>query len=378
MTEPSSVPENTFYPESSLFEIKHTANAGRAIFATQDIPKDTIILESDFNSVVVILQEYRREVCAHCFAYERGRNLKLRDAPSNFCFCSLDCYDKWKVATGELGIQGWTQLETFIKSKAGRGGGNGLFNGVPEPTDEDGDVNMGDYPRHPSKDEIEHLWSSVESAAERIRETRVGTTSKSHRNVVQEALNVFPRPEGLYFLLSGILLHYQSTNSPDLNKKNVWEAHLSLASYDLPYLSASHLHRHVHSYLQLLAILPVELLSSITPQVCRQIVMHDVHNAFGIRSLDDAGSEFFGWAVWPSASYFNHSCKSNVGKDRDKRTWSFWTRSDVKAGEELTISYLGGDEHDLNVKERGDRTESIWGFVCACSRCSDEQKGLVI
>jgi hypothetical protein len=361
-----------YLPESSLFEIRQTLHSGRAIFATQDIPKDTVVLSSDKTSIVVIVRQYRREICAQCFAYELGRNLKLRDAPTNFSFCGVICYETWRLATGEIGIQAWTELETYIKSKGGKGV-NGIVNDAPEPTDGDGDISMGDHPRHPSKEEIDNLWTSVKDTAQLIRESRHGANLRSNRRAVQSAQNVVPHADSLYFLLSGILLHFQSISVKEPRQTSAWDAHVSLSPDRCPYLSAAHLRRHVHGYLQLLTILPVELLPSINPEVCRQTVMHDVHNAFGIRSLDDTGSEFFGWAVWPYASYFNHACASNIGKDRRERTWSFWTRSDVKAGEELTISYLGGDENDLTVEERGQTTDSIWGFICACARCLSEK-----
>lgn len=369
----TSVKDDSFLPSSHLFEVKQTLHAGRGLFATQDIPKGTVILKSDFTSIVVILREYRREVCARCFGYERGRNLKIRDAPTNFSFCSLSCSEAWKSITGELAIQAWTTLETFLKNKAGKGN-NGFVNAVQEPADDEGDIAMGDFPRHPSKEEIDVLWSSVEATASLIRSSRQEKNpTKPQRRAVNLMLEITPNPDSLYFLLAGVILHYQSSNSSDVTKKRAWEAHLSLAFDDRPYLSASQLRRHVHGYLQLLCILPVDLLVSVTPEICQQTVRHDVHNAFGIRSLDDSGSEFFGWAVWPESSFFNHSCSSNVGKDRDKRKWLFWTRRDVMAGEELMISYLGGDEDELNARERGDRTESIWGFVCACTRCISEK-----
>ena len=70
-----------------------------------------------------------------------------------------------------------------------------------------------------------------------------------------------------------------------------------------------HLKAHVCSYLQLLALVPTPMLPSVTATVCRQIMARDSNNSFGIRSLEDDGSEFFGWGVWPEASFFNHSCQ---------------------------------------------------------------------
>ena len=66
-------------PTSQLFEVRHTPHSGRAVFATQDIPADTLVFLGDDLSLDVILREYRREVCGECFGYDRGRDLSVRD-----------------------------------------------------------------------------------------------------------------------------------------------------------------------------------------------------------------------------------------------------------------------------------------------------------
>jgi SET and MYND domain-containing protein len=114
----------------------------------------------------------------------------------------------------------------------------------------------------------------------------------------------------------------------------------------------------------------MEMLPSVTASVCRQTVARDSNNSFGIRSLEDDGCEYFGWGVWPEASFFNHSCQPNVGKRRVGREWQFWAARDIECGEELLISYLGGDEEDLDHVGRRDRLR-VWGFDCSCSRCAE-------
>ncbi|KAF2668924.1 SET domain-containing protein [Microthyrium microscopicum] len=359
----------------SLFEVTQTAHAGRGVFATKDVPKNTPLLATDFTSLAVIQREYRREVCANCFLYERGRNLKVRNTATNFSFCSTECQETWEISTGKLGMEAWESVEAFLKRKSGKMGSSGLVNGTAEPTDGDGDISMGDYPRRPSKVEIDAIWEAIEGTAHFIDQARKGSNAKPHRRAVQAALGVCPHPDILYFLVAGALAHHHSATTSELDRKGqtAWTSLLDLAADTTPFSSAFHLRQHVHSYLHLLCLLPVELLPSITPTVCHQIVAHDTHNAFGIRSLDDSGSEFFGWGVWPEASYFNHSCSPNVSKTREGRQWSFWARHDIKAGEQLNISYLGGDENDMPAEKRGKHTQSIWGFVCACARCAADK-----
>ncbi|KAK5705280.1 Histone-lysine N-methyltransferase set-6 [Elasticomyces elasticus] len=92
-----------------------------------------------------------------------------------------------------------------------------------------------------------------------------------------------------------------------------------------------------------------------------------------MRSGED-GEEYMGYAVYPSSSYFNHSCSPNVAKQRVGNAWRFWVIEDVRKGEQLCISYLGGDEKDLSVDERRARLAEVWGFVCECARCQSEAK----
>jgi SET and MYND domain-containing protein len=141
---------------------------------------------------------------------------------------------------------------------------------------------------------------------------------------------------------------------------------------ETPYPSPSDLENNVYAYLQLLALLPTDLLPHIQPKTCRTVVERDSHNSFGIRSLDDDGDEFFGYALWPEASFFNHSCRPNVAKRRTGRTWEFWLLRDVKTDQELTISYLGGEENELDFAERRRRLQTTWGFECQCERCDLE------
>jgi len=100
------------------------------------------------------------------------------------------------------------------------------------------------------------------------------------------------------------------------------------------------------------------------------LATRDAQNAFGLRSLDDGGDEIFGFGDWPSASYWNHDCTPNVRKKRTGRTWQFYAQRDIKAEEQLCITYLGGDEQDMNVIQRRERLRNDWGFHCLCTRCA--------
>jgi len=348
------------FPTSDLFAIKDTPGSGRGVFATKSIPLGTPILSTDLLPASVVYRNYKREVCAHCLAYDGSRNLKLRVSVTGHSFCGCDCLGKWKDYAGEEGIAGWVAAETFIK--------NNVRNGVRE-----GDV-YDELPDggavRPSESEIKEAWDGIAELATLVREARNGSRQKAHRKALRSVLSLQSYPDTLSFLL-GCILSLEKTTT-DIKKSPYWNTILDLVADPTPYSSPQDLGRNTRSYLHLLSILPLPLLPHLTPQICLTLSTRDSHNSFGIRSLDDNGSEMFGFGVWPLASYFNHSCAPNVGKRRVGRAWEFWANAEIGQGEELCISYMGGDERDLSVLQRKTRSAEIWGFVCQCVRCVEE------
>ncbi|KAG0034650.1 hypothetical protein BGZ81_003694 [Podila clonocystis] len=115
----------------------------------------------------------------------------------------------------------------------------------------------------------------------------------------------------------------------------------------------------------------------------RAILYREVANSFGIR---DASDELLGFAVFPRACFFNHSCFPNVQKKRATgspskkqdgeekqrvRQMEYWSTRYIQAGEECCISY--GDI-SKNREERQQRLEEMYFFRCSCPRCIDEEK----
>jgi hypothetical protein len=353
----AAAPSNNL-PQSDLFAVAETANSGRGVFAKQQLKSDVPILSSDIVSASVILREYKSEVCAQCFLYERGRKLKSRIHETGTSFCSPACQDEWKEGTGVDGFAAWTSLETFVKAKM-KSNSNGVgtvYDCLPDACAE-----------IPTEEEIRTTWESVESTAHFIRQARGGSNAKPHRRAVQAALNVPPNVDVLGFQLSGTLARAKIPST-------AWNGLMDLVPDSEPYASEDELKNHVHAYLHLLALLPASLLPHVTAEKCLELARKDSWNSFGIRSLDDGGAEFFGFGVWPDASFFNHSCAPNIKKQRVGRMWQFWTDGDVEVGGELSISYLGGEEKDFDLVERRRRLMATWGFVCACWKCKDEEK----
>lgn len=361
-----------YEPISPHFAVKDIENAGKGVIASKDILSGTQLLSTDFLALSVLSTEYRREVCAQCFAYNQGRNLKIRLVEINHSFCSPGCSGIWAASNSGLPIECWKAVELFLRSRASKGN-NSQSNEDPANNDGDGEK---DYilpsllsPR-PTPEATDLAWSSIASTAHFILQARHGSKLKPHRIALQTALRNEIHADTLYWLTTIVLSHHSYTLEPSTES---WTGLMALSADTTPYQSSKHLWTHIYAYLHLLSILPTRILNSVTPSVCREAVARDVHNSFGIRSLDDAGSEYFGWGVWPTASYFNHSCGPNVGKKRVGRGWEFWAATDVKKGEELCISYMGGDERDLVVADRGERLKGTWGFDCSCGRCLGER-----
>ncbi|KAF9911771.1 hypothetical protein EC991_002499 [Linnemannia zychae] len=108
----------------------------------------------------------------------------------------------------------------------------------------------------------------------------------------------------------------------------------------------------------------------ITSTLFRALLYREVANSFGIR---DASDELLGFAVFPRACFFNHSCRPNILKKRrlgcKARQMEYWSTEFIQKGEECCISY--GDIL-VGVEERRARLEDMYFFECSCPRCLEE------
>lgn len=220
-------------PRSPLFEVRDTPHCGRAVFASQDIPIDTLIWSSDDLSVDVLLREYRREVCGECFGYEYGRDLSIRDKTVGFAFCNEGCRTKWKERNGEIGVQAWSAVEKLVKGRS----------------NEDSEM-VDAKPQRPRPKEIDQAWEAITTQAELIRIARSGDRdtqagngaiqieggvkpTKQHRKALQKALMQPISPDTMTFVMSGILFKH---NNPDK-----WDNIVALASDDTPHHNSDYL-----------------------------------------------------------------------------------------------------------------------------------------
>jgi hypothetical protein len=255
----------------------------------------------------------------------------------------------WQKNNAWDGLAAWTAVEKLIKNRS----------------KEDSAMVDANLPR-PDQSSIQSAWETAEMQASLIRHARLDptTATKQHRKAMLKALQARISPDTISFCLSGILWH--QTYPED------WRKLLALADDDTPYHSIDDLEAFTRTYLHLIAVLPVQLLPHVDSKLLFAFSSRDSHNSFGIRSLEDDGSEFFGYGCWPTASYFNHSCAPNVAKRRVGRTWEFTADTDISMGEELNITYLSGEERMSSREIRMRTLKKNWGFDCGCVRCSTE------
>ena len=89
------------FVETDLLQVRDDPQSGRGAYARKRIPKDTLLLEVDHPYASVIYKPFKKEVCAWCFAYDRGKKWKVnvqvpagsaKDQPISLAyFCGEEC-----------------------------------------------------------------------------------------------------------------------------------------------------------------------------------------------------------------------------------------------------------------------------------------------
>lgn len=89
-------------------------------------------------------------------------------------------------------------------------------------------------------------------------------------------------------------------------------------------------------------------------------------NAF---RLDLGGGDGQHYGAFPEVGKTNHDCRPNAAYYVDQSTLMHITTAvrPIKAGEEITITYLDPLAHRA---DRQERAQSHWGFGCTCPHCS--------
>ncbi|KAL1731318.1 hypothetical protein EV714DRAFT_208942 [Schizophyllum commune] len=108
------------------FEPRVTSYGGRGLFATKSIPSGTLLRTCPAPYASATYAPFRKEVCAHCFAYafDVGKNAwnVKHDASPASRFCSEACMQSWAgehdlslVARVEKAVQGLAKSSLHVK-----------------------------------------------------------------------------------------------------------------------------------------------------------------------------------------------------------------------------------------------------------------------
>lgn len=346
---------------SPIFDVKKTVYGGRGCFANRHISKGTKILETGPPIGGSVVRPFRKEVCAWCFDYQDGKTLKHR-IDGKIYFCSSECIDSFSlcdpshilrdalIAVEDL----YLKCEGEIKESE-----------VPD----DGET---------LEDEIKSKWDNVHQW-----ELSVSNLKPSKRMKFYPVVTTEDYAE-IKYTISVIYSLYRQQNldhrrldlytTSSVSESQEVELFKLLQSSEkekvekYPYLLISYIN--VYKFVRL--VVPDCLLPYVTPNNIRGIIGRNLTNAFGIWSPiteEDEEREFFGFGVYASASYFNHSCDPNIQKTRVGNRYEFIASRDISNGEELCISY--GVRKSDNVEERR-KCLKEWFFLCGCCRCVQE------
>jgi hypothetical protein len=271
-------------------------------------------------------------------------------------WCSEECKAEWLAENHEDGLKAYDVVEDLNRKQAKSAA----------KEEEETESEASEEPEL-TVEEVQLAWSAAEKVGEMIRAARsTDKPSKPQRKALSNSLSLKLDTIMINHAISGVIA---ASKHPEQ-----WETVEDLYAAPQPYPTRQHMQAHITSYHQLLALLPISLLPFCNRSIAMTTIDRDAHNSFGIRSLDDDASEMFGYGTWPSASYWNHSCSPNIKKTRNRRTWTFEAGRDIQEGEELCITYLGGDEKQLELRERREMLLKSWKFTCACTRCSSEAR----
>ena len=322
---------------SHYFRVEDTQTTGRAAFANESIPAGTDIFRCSAPFVHVIYKQFRKEVCATCFRYDGGRKMKVgymagdgKEYRGLAWFCSIACKTQWEARMGEAGVEAVLAIHSALArvKKA---------------------ASVGDARTKPiTESEIEIAWQRA-----------AASTPANDIRLIDEEDN----EDTLLFLLDGILARAREPEK--------WHALLSLNPTLAPYYSdPSLLASHIRIYDFLRVHLPRGSRPHAVPSTLLALITREAGNSFGIweQDVEDDG-EMLGYGTWIESSFFNHSCEPNLKKRIDGPVFDFYTLSDVDAGQDLCINYIG-DAREAPVKERQAILQKGWGFFCGCRKCA--------
>ncbi|CAI5758826.1 unnamed protein product [Candida verbasci] len=288
---------------SQYYRIGNTKYGGRGCFAIEEIENDTIIHISESPLSSTISKPFKKEVCQLCFKYEFGKYMKFKvsqkvnkDQHCSIWFCSQECEDNFKKHdVNDIYINNLLNCEKYYLL--------GLSKPEIEAKEPKGDLN----------ETINEEWAKVDLWNEKIANMKPS-----------KLLNLIPRIDDSEYLeikyVIGVLFQIfegETSENRELSLFKELQSSEIEKYHRYPYLLYSYIN--IYKFVKLTC--SKELQKYITPDSIRSIIGKNLSNAFGIWSESnskDEDKEFLGFGVYPSASFFNHSCDPNLIKIRIK------------------------------------------------------------
>lgn len=349
---------------SPLFEVKKTPYGGRGCYALAPIAKGSEVLCCKAPLSSSILRSFKKEVCSWCFHYENGSNLKHRapGVPNNFYFCSAQCADsfvRWdELAVYRSCIDSVEEQYLRVQKKKPTSNVDSLADSLAV-----------------TAELVECSWLEVNRWEERLPQKPTKRMNLIPYVDENELLEIKYAVGVLYEMYKRHLKQQDPTgedSDPEAHPQDE-----NFLSFDLlqsdELLKLQKYPALVESYTRVYQFMRLTVAAELQPLLCtatfRDIIGKNLSNAFGIWSLDAGDKEFFGYSVYPTASYFNHSCCPNLVKTRKGRSLHFTTMEDIPAGAEMYICYGNSGEEDQTVRQK---ELDEWHFQCQCGKCLSE------
>lgn len=329
---------------SPWFEVRNTTT-GRGCISKCEIPKDTVIHISKALSSA-ISRPFKKEVCSSCFKFSGGQTLKFRMGVQLLLyFCSEQCLSAFTEEDIDQ-----IYLDTLLNIE------NYYNNGLKKSDEPELALNEEEFDQ-----QIIDEWKKVNEWEEKIDKMKASKRLNSIPKIGESEYIETKYIVGILFQMykgkHKELKYFGSLQSNEFDK---------LKKY--PQLLQSY--TNIYKFVKLTA--HTQLQPLITSELVRTILGTNLTNAFGIWSqpINDAEEkDYFGFAIYPSASFFNHSCDPNLVKTREGDTLYFRALKDIDPNTELFISY--GNYSNENVQIRQEQLKE-WFFNCLCTKCITE------
>ncbi|CAH6718405.1 hypothetical protein CLIB1444_01S05996 [[Candida] jaroonii] len=358
---------------SPYFQVSETKYGGNGCFSYNTIPKGEIILISKIPVGSTVSRDFKKEVCNLCFKYDDGRNLKhklgLPKYNQYLYFCSETCVNTFnEIDPEKLLTKSLLDLDNYYNQ------------GLKKPEVE--------YSSKPlTESNIENKWQETEIWDNDILKIKSTKWSKFIPRINESEYSE------IKYIISILFQMFQSENAEantefmkDLNIRESLNFEVKLFDFlqnsetekylKFPELLESYVN--IFKFVRLTS--PIQFQKFINTSTIRSIIGKNLTNAFGIWSITgdsevdhniNENREFFGFGVFPSASFFNHSCDPNIKKIRKGNELHFQTKREIEPHEELCIDY--GNYLDESVEIRRKQLKE-WFFDCGCKRCEVELK----